>query len=311
MDSMEPYSQELIASIVQRAILECLASSSIGMANQSDPLAIFTSPEAYAIKQEMIRTGRKLWERQYVDGNGGNISVRVSPDYVLCTPTLCSKGDLQLADIGLVDMSGNQICGERGRTSEILLHLEIYKSVAKARAVIHCHPVHATAHSVAGVTPPQNLIPEQEVFVGPVAISPYETPGSQAFAETILPYAKKHNTILLANHGIVCWADTATHAEWFVEVVETYCKTIMLARQLSPHLNEIPLNKVADLLDLKKRLGLPDARFPDEPETENAGKEFDSLPAVGRPLNTGDLDKLVQQITSEVCNFLDSHVCVP
>ncbi|MGH9616576.1 MAG: class II aldolase/adducin family protein [Acidobacteriaceae bacterium] len=66
--------------------------------------------------------------------------------------------------------------------------------------------------------------PEQEVFVGPVALAPYETPGTQAFAETVLPYVKNHNTILLTNHGVVCWADTVTHAEWYVEVVDTYCK---------------------------------------------------------------------------------------
>jgi L-fuculose-phosphate aldolase len=307
IDFMEPYSREIITSIVQRAVLECVASSRLGTGGLKDQLAIFTSPEAYAIKQEMVRTGRKLWERQYVDGNGGNITVRISPDFVLCTPTLCSKGDLQIEDIGLVDMSGNQICGVRSRTSEILLHLEIYKLVPRARAVIHCHPAYATAHAVAGVSPPPNLIPEQEVFVGPVAISPYETPGSPAFAETILPYAKKHNTILLANHGIVCWADTATHAEWFVEVVETYCKTVMLARQLNPRLNEIPFDKIADLLELKKRLGLPDARFPDEAEETADELSWPDPRPTGRSLDGHDFDQLVQQIASEVCIFLDDY----
>ncbi len=76
------------------------------------------------------------------------------------------------------------------------------------------------------------MIPEFEVFVGKVAVSPYETPGTQAFAETVIPYVKQHNTVLLANHGIICWADTVTHAEWYAEVVDTYCWTLMLASQL-------------------------------------------------------------------------------
>jgi len=92
----------------------------------------------------------------------------------------------------------------------------------------------ATAYAIAGLVPPGNVIPEQEVFVGPLAITPYETRGTKKFAETVLPYARKHNTILLGTHGIVRWADTVTHAEWLVEIVDTYCRTIMLALSLGP-----------------------------------------------------------------------------
>lgn len=220
-------------------------------------MQIFSSPETTLLKEEIVRVGRKLWERQYVDGNGGNISVRISPHYVLCTPTLCGKGDLCAEDLSLVDLDNCQICGDREQTSELLLHLEIYKAVPSAKAVIHCHPPYATAHAVAGVVPQGNLIPEQEVFVGPVALAPYETPGTQAFAETVLPYVKNHNTILLTNHGVVCWADTVAHAEWYVEVVDTYCKIVMLASQLRPTLNEIPAEKIADLLARKRGWGCP------------------------------------------------------
>lgn len=110
--------------------------------------------------------------------------------------------------------------------------------------------------------PQGNLVPEQEVFIGPVVLAPYETPGTVEFARTVLPVVRQHNTILLANHGIVCWADTVTHAEWYAEVIETYCKTVMIASQLKSPLSEIPPNKVDELLEIKKRLGLPDARLP-------------------------------------------------
>ena len=176
--------------------------------------------------------GRKLWMRQFVDGNGGNISYRIGPNEVLCTPTLVSKYDLTPEDIGMTDLEGKQIAGSKPRTSELLLHLEIYKAVPEAKAVVHCHPPHATAYAITGRVPPNLMIPEFEVFVGKVAISPYETPGTKAFAETVLPYVKQHNTVLLSNHGIVCWADTVTHAEWYAEVLETYCWTLMIASQL-------------------------------------------------------------------------------
>ena len=114
------------------------------------PLVAASSFEAEALRAEMLRAGRKMWERQYVDGNGGNISVRLGSKYVLCTPTMLSKGDLEPADICLSDLEGNILAGDRSRTSELLLHLEIYKANPKARAVLHCHPPYATAFAITG-----------------------------------------------------------------------------------------------------------------------------------------------------------------
>ncbi len=228
---------------------------------ETSPLAAASSPEAEAFRQEIIRAGRKLWERQYVDGNGGNISVRLGSRYVLCTPTMVSKGDLEPADICLSDLNGNILAGDRSRTSELLLHLEIYKASPRARAVVHCHPPYATAFAVTGATPPSGLITEYELFIGPPAVAPYETPGTQAFAETVLPFVQDHNTILLTNHGIVCWADTVTHAEWLVEIFETCCKTYLLALQIGQPLSFIPGNKIQEILALKRRMGLPDERL--------------------------------------------------
>ncbi|MGC1870343.1 MAG: class II aldolase/adducin family protein [Acidobacteriaceae bacterium] len=305
---MKKLDQNQISAIVRRAVLECLAAQRSQQAPADDPLEVYNSPEANALKEEILRVGRKLWERQYVDGNGGNISARVSPHYVLCTPTLCSKGDLCREDLSLVDLDNYQICGDRPQTSEILLHLEIYKAVPAAKAVIHCHPPYATAHAVAGVIPQGNLVPEQEVFVGPVALSPYETPGTLAFAKTVLPYVQDHNTILLANHGIVCWADTVTHAEWYVEVVDTYCKTVMIASQLRPKLNEIPPDKITDLLAIKKRWGLPDPRLTSDAKTVettaiSAVHSASSATSIRQP-SSYEMDELVNRLTAEVSGFL-------
>jgi L-fuculose-phosphate aldolase len=302
---MKNANKDEISTIVRRAVLECLAAHRSRQIAAEEPLEIFNSPEANGLKQEILRVGKKLWERQYVDGNGGNISVRVSPHYVLCTPTLCSKGDLCVEDLSLVDLDNYQICGDRPQTSEILLHLEIYKAVPAAKAVIHCHPPYATAHAVAGVVPQGNLIPEQEVFIGPVALAPYETPGTRAFAKTVLPYVQDHNTILLANHGIVCWADTVTHAEWYVEVVDTYCKTVMIASQLRSKLNEIPPDKIADLLAIKKKLGLPDPRLKTSAESiETTEVEPQSVVVPARKTTNYETDELISRLTAEVAAFL-------
>ncbi len=233
------------------------STSSSGAANPR----LFSTPEAEAIKKEICAVGRKLWMRQFVDGNGGNISYRIGPNEVLCTPTLVSKYDLTPADLCLVDLEGNQLAGTKPRTSEIFLHLEIYKAVPEAKAAVHCHPPHATAYAITGMVPPNMIIPEFEVFIGKVAISPYKTPGTAEFAQTVLPYVRDHNTVLLANHGIVCWADSVTHAEWYAEVLETYCWTLMLASQLGTPISYISDRQGSDLLAIKKKLGLPDARF--------------------------------------------------
>jgi L-fuculose-phosphate aldolase len=237
------------------------AAASPANSSQAPNPRLFSTHEAEQIKQEICAVGRKLWLRQFVDGNGGNISYRIGPNEVLCTPTLVSKYDLTPEDLCLVDLEGRQIAGTKPRTSEIFLHLEIYKAVPEAKSVVHCHPPHATAYAITGKVPPNMIIPEFEVFVGKVAIAPYKTPGTSEFAQTVLPYVRDHNTVLLGNHGIVCWADTVTHAEWYAEVLETYCWTLLLASQLGVPISYISDQQASELLALKKKLGLPDARF--------------------------------------------------
>jgi L-fuculose-phosphate aldolase len=298
----------MVKSIMARAVQQCLQQGAQSSSGGEDPLEIFHSPATQLIKEEIVRIGHKLWQRQYVDGNGGNISARISKDYVVCTPTLLSKGDLQVDDLALVDLENRRLCGDRPHTSELLLHLEIYKTVPQARAVVHCHPPYATAHAIAGVVPQGNLVPEQEVFVGKVAISPYETPGTLEFARTIRPLAKNHNTILLANHGLVCWGDTVTHAEWYVEVMETYCKTVMIASQFRQPLPEIPPGKILELLALKQRIGmsLPDVRFP-----ATAAEPDDSIwdtpvrSTGGGSSDSAEVEKLISHLAKQVIAFLE------
>jgi len=132
----------------------------------------FQSAAWQDLKVQICEVGRRLWQRAYVDGNGGNIAVRVGDDIALCTPTLVSKGFMKPEEMCLVDFEGNQLAGPKKRTSEILMHLEIMKRQKRAVATVHCHPPHATAFAVAGVEPPTCMIPEIEVFIGRVPIAP-------------------------------------------------------------------------------------------------------------------------------------------
>ncbi len=148
----------------------------------------------------------------------------------------------------------------RKRSSEILLHLSVYKHRPDVQAVVHCHPPHATAFAVAHEPIPKCVLPEVEVFLGEVPIAVYETPGNQKFADTIVPYLKDCNTIILANHGTVTFGPDLEKAYWNSEIIDAYCKILILARQLG-RVNYFSEEKTQELLDLKKRLGYDDVRF--------------------------------------------------
>jgi L-fuculose-phosphate aldolase len=221
----------------------------------------FNSPEIHALKERICEIGHRLWKREYVDGNGGNISIRLTDNLVLCTPTLVSKGSLVPSDICLVDMEGNQKAGAKKRTSEVLMHLQIMKAQPLAKACCHAHPPHATAFAVAGMEPPTCMIPEYEVFCA-VATAPYRTPGTPEMGKLVAELVDKHNTILMANHGVVTWThNDVEEAYWRMEIIEAYCRTITIAAQLGKPLTGFTPGHLKDLLNIKKSLGFVDPRY--------------------------------------------------
>ncbi len=223
--------------------------------------AFFNSAYCLDLKQQMCDVGHRMWERAYVDGNGGNIAIRVGEDLALCTPTLVSKGKLQPSDICLVDFQGNQLLGARKRTSEILMHLQMMQKQPKMIASVHCHPPYATAFAVAGIEPPTCMIPEFEVFCA-VATAPYRTPGSPEMGKLVSDLVDKHNLILMANHGVVAWShNNVEEAYWRTEIIEAYCRTLVVAAQLGKPLNTFSPGQLQDLLRIKQGLGFVDPRY--------------------------------------------------
>lgn len=220
----------------------------------------------HKLKQEICEIGRRLYNKGFAAANDGNISYRLSDKEVLCSPTMISKGFMKPDDLCTVDMDGNQLSGRRKRSSEILLHLAIMKARPDVRSVVHCHPPHATAFAVAREPIPQCVLPEVEVFLGDVPITQYETPGGQAFADTVLPFVEKANVIILANHGTVSYGETVERAYWWTEILDAYCRILLLARDLG-RVNYLSQEKARELLDLKTRLGFSDPRL--APEMEN------------------------------------------
>src|SRR5207248_2674828 len=159
----------------------------------------------------------------------------------------------------IVDMTGKQISGKRKRTSEILLHLAIYKERSDVRAVIHSHPPHATAFAIADIELPTCIHPEAEVFLGPVKTAKYVTPGDTRLGESIRPFIKESNTILLGNHGAVCYGVDLEDAYYKLEIVDAYARILLLTKQLGS-VRPLDADEMKELLALKTKFGMADPR---------------------------------------------------
>src|SRR5215218_4943650 len=213
----------------------------------------------FKLKEQMCDIGRRIWLKGFCAGNEGNHSYRIGTDRVLCTPTGISKGNLKPDDICTVDMEGKQVAGKRKRTSEILMHLAIYKARPDVKAVVHSHPPHATAFAIAGVELPTCIHPEAEVFLGAVKTARYVTPGDQRLGDSILPYVKDSNTILLQSHGVVCFHPDLEQTYYQLEIVDAYARILILAKQVGS-IRPLAADEMKELLELKARFGLSDAR---------------------------------------------------
>jgi L-fuculose-phosphate aldolase len=279
----------------------------------------------YQLKEQICEIGRRVYNRGFAAANDGNITIRLNDKEVLCTPTMVSKGYMKPDDICKVDYDGKQLVGRKKRTSEVLLHLAIYKHRPEINAVVHCHPPHATAFAVAREPIPKCVLPEVEVFLGEVPMAMYETPGTQKFAETVVPYVKDCNTIILANHGTVSFGPTLEMAYFNTEIVDAYCRILILARQLGP-VNYFTEQQTRELLELKKRLGYDDPRLrcdncdlcgnsvfdrgysdfvPEVKAFKKTPSEGDyNRSTAGKSLREPDMERLVQAVTDEVMRSL-------
>ncbi len=280
--------------------------------NRDELLKFFHSPKIEALKRLICDLGKRSYSKNYNDGNGGNFSVRVGDNVVLCTPTMISKGSMTPDDMCFVDMDGNQIAGRRKRTSEVLAHLAIMKRQPLCKACCHAHPPHATAFALAGVTPPTCVNPETEIFIGRVGLADYGTPGTQKMADAVGESGKDHDCIFMVNHGVMAWAKDIETAFWKMENVEAHCYTSMLASQLGSGPKQFTNDQAQELLKIRKSMGMLD--YSKEVKSGNLKEcqlcDSDSMNVIGTVCkvsgdsNEGainaDAEKIVEQITRMV-----------
>ena len=183
-------------------------------------------------REEIVRYGRMLHERCFVAAMDGNLSVRLKGDRILVTPTCVSKGAMRPADMVVVDIEGKRVSGHRNVTSEIGMHLLIYRMRPDVQAIVHAHPPTATGFAAAGMALTEPLVCEVVIGLGAIPLARYGTPGTSELAETLEPYVPDYDAILMSNHGVVAYGDTLEHAYMKMETVEHFAQIALVTHLL-------------------------------------------------------------------------------
>src|SRR6202158_4422739 len=164
-------------------------------------------PSEQQQREDIVQTGRRMYERGWLAANDGNITIRLDDQRILATPTGVCKGQMRPEELLICDNDGNKIRGERERTTEMAMHIAIYRVRPDIHAVVHAHPPVSTRFAVAGRALILVLMPELIVSMGSVPLAEYGLHGTPALVEGMLPYIPKYDAILLANHGAGCYRE--------------------------------------------------------------------------------------------------------
>lgn len=186
------------------------------------------------LRAGIVEVGRRLWARGFVASNDGNISVRIGPDRLLVTPASVSKGFMTPDMMVVTDLQGRLVSGAPGRkpSSEILMHLEAYRLRPDVGAVVHAHPPLATGFAVAGIALDRAVLAEVVTTLGSIPIAEYGTPSTRELADSVAPYLRAHDGLLLANHGALALGADLFGAYYKMETIEHFARISLVARLL-------------------------------------------------------------------------------
>jgi L-fuculose-phosphate aldolase len=219
-------------------------------------------PSDFEAKKAIIEIGKRMYMKGFVAANDGNISCKVGPNAIWTTPTGVSKGFMTLDMLVKIDMNGKVLSGSFKPSSEIKMHLRVYQENSEVMAVAHAHPPVATSFAIAGISLDKAVLPEAVVQLGSVPIAHYATPGTQEVPDSIAPFCKTHNGVLLANHGALSWGKDVFEAFFRLESIEYYATVLMYTERIIGKQNELSCSQVGDLLQLRKNLGINQGGVP-------------------------------------------------
>lgn len=254
-------------------------------------------------KKLICDIGKRVYEKGFVAANDGNISVRISENEFLITPTGVSKGFLTPEMIIKVDENGNVLEGDYKPTSEMKMHLLVYKERPDIQAVVHVHPPYATAFAIAGIPLDQAIMPESVVYLGTIPIAEYGAPSTEEVPNAVKKHVKNHQGVLLENHGALTWGKDLEHAYYLMESLEFTAKINWLAKQINGD-RELSKQHVSRLKEMKASLGIQG----ESPIGSNAPEGIHAMkitPQMEKSLTERDIQTIVDRVTQNLLDALN------
>lgn len=216
----------------------------------------------FEAKKAIIEVGKRMYNRGFVASNDGNISCKVGSNVIWTTPTGVSKGYMTPDMLVKMNFDGKVLMGKNKPSSEVKMHLRVYKENPDVMAVTHAHPPVATSFAIAGISLDRAILPEAVVNLGLVPIAHYATPGTQDVPDSIAPYCKSHNAVLLANHGALSWGEDVFEAYHRLESLEYYATVLMYTGRIIGRANELSCGQVEELIQIREKLGIQSGGIP-------------------------------------------------
>ncbi len=287
-------------------------------------------PSVFEAKEEILEIGRRMYQKGFVAANDGNISCKIAQDVILTTPTGVSKGFMNQDMIVKMTLDGEVLSGDSKYmpSSEVKMHIRAYKENPEIMAVTHAHPPVATSFAIAGIGLDQPILTEAILGLGSVPIARYATPGTDEVPDSIAPFCREYNAVLLANHGALTWGSSLMQAFYRLESVEYYATVMMYTGNIIGKANPLSCEQVAPLLETRAKLGIHGGGVPAcAVQTTN---DKDVIPASGAmggcqcggdkdrtvyggnapaaqptpQMTSSQIDSLVEQVTKEILDQL-------
>lgn len=210
----------------------------------------------YEIKKEICEIGKRIYNKGFVAANDGNITVKVKDNEFWATPTGVSKGYMTPDMLIKVNAEGKVLEGTWKPSSELRMHLRVYRERPDVGAVVHAHPPTATGFAIAGIPLDKYTMPEAIIFLGSVPIAEYGTPSTDEIPDAISKYLQNHDAVLLENHGALTVGHDLLSAYFKMETLEFFAKISLVARQLGGE-KELNCNQVEKLMEIRKKFNVP------------------------------------------------------
>lgn len=252
----------------------------------------------YEVKKQICEIGQRIYNKGFVAANDGNITVKVSDNVLFATPTGVSKGYMTPDMLIKVDMDGNVIEGKLKPSSELKMHLRVYKERPDVGAVVHAHPPTATGFAIAGIPLNKFTMPEAVISLGTVPLTAYGTPSTEEIPNAISEAMQSHDAVLLENHGALTVGNNLLTAYFKMETLEFYAKISLIARQLGGE-QELTCDQIEKLMQVRKNMNLP-GRHPGCKQCEKRGTSACKGSADSAPVSEDMIAEITRRVLSEL-----------